>query len=195
MSTPNTLKADFNRGLNTALDPSNEIITQQQGQAITSRLSPWLHRHCEVCGHTFRHGDQVYVYDDGRVVHDSVLLPCTGGESSEQTADSQATTDFFRGMDETWPPPKDLPVMRLEHGHILLAPPHAGFKRHACAVCGHTLRPHDTVIICPCQPHDPMCQVAIHRDPLHNLLCWSLWGTEEGNRLQHCLATSRQLFE
>ncbi|MCP4696644.1 MAG: hypothetical protein GY862_07330 [Gammaproteobacteria bacterium] len=185
------LNTEFQRGITAALDPVN-AQADQKGHAVTTLHSPWLHSHCQTCGHTFRPGDEVFIFPDGRILHDSGLLPCKG-QSSEAAIQSEAAGDFFQGLDAAWPPPKDLPVVRLEQGSRLLAPPYAGFKRHTCAVCGHTFRLHDMVIICPCQPRAPMCQVAIHRDPLHNLHCWSLWGTEEGNRLQYCLATSRKL--
>lgn len=185
------LNTEFSKGIAAAMDPINAAV-EREGRAVTSLFSPWLHGHCKHCGHSFRPGDEVYVFPDGHVVHDSGLLPCKG-EGSAAALENNATEAFFQGLDNAWPPPEGLPVVRLEQGHPLLAPAFAGFKRHACAVCGHTLRLHDMVIICPCQPHKPTCQVAVHRDPLHNLNCWSLWGVEDGNKLEYCLATSRKL--
>src|SRR5205085_2866290 len=84
-------------------------------------------------------------------------------------ADSTSAAAFYLGLDESWPPPATLPVRRLELGtkvgDLLLAPAVSGFRRHRCAICGHTLRPHDQVVICPCRPEQPMCILAIHRDP------------------------------
>ncbi len=44
-----------------------------------------------------------------------------------------------------------------------------------CAVCGHTFRPGDQVVICPCDPVSPRCRAAVHRDLLKQIHCWELW--------------------
>jgi hypothetical protein len=181
------LGADFEHGIASALDPANAGVVRG-GQAVTTLLSRWLHLRCPSCGHTFRPGDEVDVSADGTVRHQSALLPCAGGGTAESIA-SAASSEFFRGLDEAWPPPEDMPVVRLERGHPLLAPPLAAFRRHACVICGHTLRLYDSVILCPCSPWEPICSVAIHRDPLHGLHCWEAWRLEDERR--HCPVTSR----
>ena len=183
-----TLQAEFGHGEAAALDPENAAAVQG-GHAVTTRQSRWFHRRCPVCQHTFRSGDEVRVSEDGTVLHESAAPACASGSESEP-APAGTVAAFFAGLDESWPPPSDMPVIRLEHGHRLLAPPPPGsrFQRHICVGCGHTLRPHDSVVICPCSPRDPICEVAIHRDPLHGLHCWEDWNP--GGRRTHCPVTS-----
>lgn len=185
-------KAEFNKGQSAAMDPVNKTVNQD-GHAITSLFSPWLHSHCPICKHSFRLGDEVFVTSNDNVVHDGDELACRNNDSVIKHH-SEESIAFFQGLDATWPPPKGLPVVRLEKEHYLLEPPLASFKRHTCAVCCHTFRPGDIVIICPCSPDKPKCGIAVHRDSLHNLDCWGLWGSDDQNKLQYCLATSRKLL-
>jgi len=181
------LRDKFKQGQAIAMDPVN-ALTIQQGEAVTTLSSYWLHQRCDQCGHTFRAGDNVVIEPDNPIRHHSALLSCADpAAGSEPSADASA---FFQGYDTTCPPPPHAPIKRLEDGEPLLAPPYAGFQRHSCAICGHTLRLSDLVIICPCQPQNPRCQIAIHRDPNHGLHCWELW---EANNGHYCPATSRQL--
>lgn len=182
-----SIEKDFEQGLKLAMDPTNLIV--EGGRGITTLYSPWLHRLCPDCKHSFRLDDEVFISEAQVVRHNIALLPCAGGKKQAENLHTEDTSAFFRGLDEIWPPPKDLPVRRLEMGDILLAPSYAGFQRHKCAICGHTLRLHDVVIICPCQPHEPLCQIAIHRDPAHNLYCWEEWKPETYKL--YCPATSR----
>lgn len=192
------LRHDLQRGEAEALDPVNAEAVEG-GRAVTTLQSRWLHRLCPVCGHTFRPGDEVDVAPDGTVRHDGGLLPCAVGHdpdddhSPARESAPAELADFFTGLHESWPPPDDLPVRRLEEGDSLLDPPIHGFRRHTCAVCAHTLRPLDHVIICPCSPDRPLCAVAIHRDLLRGLHCWSAW--DPGAVRQHCPATSREVRE
>jgi hypothetical protein len=183
------LRRELERGVAEAMDPVNAVAVQG-GRAVTTLRSHWLHQYCRVCGHTFRTGDEVLIETDGTVRHQSALLPCAGGKSVTPLEPAEAAA-FFRGLDEAWPPPRDLPVHRLEEGDPLLTPPFAGFRRHVCAVCGHTLRLHDHVVLCPCSPQRPICRIAIHRDPLHGLHCWEAWNP--GAYTQYCPATSREI--
>lgn len=148
----------------------------------------------KVCMHTFRLGDEVHIAEDTRTVrHSSALLPCShqAGVIHEPEHEMRA---FFAGLDEAWPPPQHIPIVRLESGHPLLAPPYRGFHRSTCAVCGHTFRLHDHVLICPCSPNSPLCQTAIHRDTLHGLHCFEAWNPGT-NRQDYCPVTSRKLNE
>jgi hypothetical protein len=183
----------FEQGIAVAMDPVNDYAIQRGGKAVTTLNSNWLHRFCPTCLHTFRLGDEVSIDKDGVVRHCSVLLPCVRGEEGIVEI-SKETSAFFAGLDETWPPPGDVRIVRLEEGHKLLAPPRAGFRRHTCAVCGHTLRLHDHVIICPCSPNEPLCGTAIHRDPVHGLHCFEAWNPG-ANKQHYCPVTSRKLDE
>ncbi|MCP4654562.1 MAG: hypothetical protein GY856_03980 [bacterium] len=183
------LKAAFDAGKAAALDPANAPAAVTGGRATTTLQSPWLHLRCRLCGHTFRPGDEIEL-SGGVAAHASAALPCAGAAGSAPPA-SPEIAEFFAGLDETWPPPKNLAIIRLEDGHFLLAPPVAGFRRRSCAVCGHTFRPHDHVVLCPCFPDKPRCQVAIHRDPIHGLHCWEDWNP--GAHKLHCPATSREI--
>ena len=82
---------------------------------------------------------------------------------------------FFKGLAEAWPLPVDVPLVRLEGDHWLLAPPRAGFRRPACRVCGHSFLPLDHVVICPCDPVNPRCRVAVHRDIFRQMHCYDQW--------------------
>lgn len=187
---------EFQSGIAVAMDPLNDFAITHGGKAVTTLSSYWLHRVCPTCQHTFRLGDEVEIGNDGVVRHRSVLLPCTK-DAPEEMVLHQETAEFFMGMDETWPPPADMPVHRLFEGHELLAPPLNNFRRHTCAVCGHTLRPHDHVIICPCSPENPHCLTAIHRDPLHGLHCYEAWNPrankQDPGKPDFCPVTSRKL--
>ncbi len=182
------LKKEFYKGLNAALDPLNEDITT--GEAITTLRSHWLHLLCSVCGHTFRPDDPVHI-DEHRVArHAGSVLGCAK-EQPHEAASGAEIEDFFRGLHQGRPRHTQAAGERLAGKHPLLAPPRNGFKRHTCAVCGHTLRPGDTVVTCPCRPGQPMCLVAIHRDPVRGLNCWSVWNP--GVVQKYCPATCREL--
>ncbi|MDJ0842262.1 MAG: hypothetical protein QNK37_37520, partial [Acidobacteriota bacterium] len=168
--TDRQLKQAFQRGLAAARDPAVEPET---GLAVTNLRSPWLHQRCEVCHHSFRPDDPVLV--DGRKVrHAGNGLNCHNG-AVDPEPEAEAIDAFYRGLYKAWPPPEDAPGLRLKPGHTLLDPPVGRLGRHTCAVCAHTLRPGDTVVICPCRPNAPLCQLAIHRDPLRGLTCWQAW--------------------
>jgi len=190
MIEPTDLQMNFGQGVLIAIDPVNNTAIQGGGQGITTLNSYWLHQRCPICSHTFRLGDEVYIANDGTVQHSSALLLC-GSSDVNKGEVSEETSAFFMGLDTAWPPPQDIPVVRLDIGHQLLAPPLAGFQRHTCVVCGHTLRQNDLVVICPCSPHQPLCKIAIHRDLMHGLNCLEVW--ERGQR--YCPVTSKKLYE
>ncbi|MEM7350906.1 MAG: hypothetical protein AAF657_08880 [Acidobacteriota bacterium] len=186
---------DFHRGVASARDPGNSAALEG-GRAVTTLRSEWLHETCSVCAHTFRTGDVVQLLPGGSAAHDSSELPCHGGQRAEQQA-SKDLSEFFRGLDHAWPPPPDMNIVRLEGKSPLelrlLAGPMGPLGRRTCAVCSHTLRRNDSVILCPCSPRTPVCEVAIHRDPVHGLHCWNDWNP--GARKTYCPATSRLIDE
>lgn len=177
----------FEIGLRAGLDPTNAAAAAG-GRAVTSLRSPWLHRLCPRCGHTFRRGDPVDVAPDQSVQHVEDFSPCRSPASMAAAAVIEA--EFFAGVNDGWPPPAGARVERLTAEHVLTRPPTAAFGRRRCAVCAHTLRPQDQVVICPCSPDAPLCSAAVHRDPAHQLHCWDDW-QRAGRRF--CPATSRAL--
>ncbi len=185
-----SLQEEFQQGIDAAMDPTN-AQSIQGGPAVTTMDSRWLHLRCK-CKHTFRLGDDVHILSNGEVYHRSALLPCSGGTEIAKVSQKDIG-EFLMGLDEAWPSPDNLPVHRLEDGNPLIAPipPNSRFQRHSCAVCGHTLRIHDLIVVCPCKPESPMCKIAIHRDPVHGLYCWDEWNP--GEHQLYCPATSRKL--
>lgn len=157
---PSPVALAFRRGQARARDPL-DAETIASGRAITRLTSPWLRTPCPRTGHTFRVHDPVCISASGEV---------TLAESALSDHGSEVSTRFFAGLGHAWPAPEG--VVRLMAGHPLLAPPSRCFSRRSCAVCGHTLREGDLVIVCMCSPAAPRCQGAVHRDPGRNLTCW-----------------------
>lgn len=180
---------EFEKGASGAADEENAAVLAEGGVAVTTLRSSWLHRPCPDCQHTFRLGDPVEIAPKTPVRH--VTSFCVSGQPEGEASAEIAL--FFLGLDEVWPPPEDSQTIRLEPSHRLLAPPTAGFRRHTCVVCGHTLRWRDEVVICPCSPKQPICFVAVHRDPVHGLHCLDSWTA--GRTRKYCPVTSRRLDE
>lgn len=183
------IAAQFSAGLAAGLDPdsaSGRELAADNGprRTLTSLRSRWLHRLCPVCGHTFRPGDEVLVLPGGQVAHDLPGLRCHG-DYTETAAGHEQAQAFFVGLAEAWPLPADVPLVRLEGDHWLLAPPRAGFRRPACRVCGHSFRSLDHVVLCPCDPVNPRCRVAVHRDIFRQMHCYDQWAQGKSRR---CLA-------
>ncbi len=181
--------ARFAAGLAAGLDPETPNLradrsATEASYAVTTLRSRWLHRLCPVCGHTFRPGDEVLVSPAGQVVHDLPGLRCHSGRTETAASGGQAQA-FFAGLAEAWPLPADVPLVRLDGDHWLLAPPRAGFRRPACRVCGHSFRPLDHVVLCPCDPGNPRCRVAVHRDIFRQMHCYDQWAQGKNRR---CLA-------
>jgi len=180
---------EFQQGLSAGIDPINSK-QNDTGKAITTIHSHWLNLHCSKCGHSFRNGDIVVIMEDGTVYHETPLLPCASG-SPPIINESDLLDQFYAGIETTYPPLKIAPVTRLEKGHFLISDPTPGFRRYECSVCGHTLRLYDIVVICPCNPEDPKCRIAIHNDPIKGLNCWGEWKPKQYTL--HCPATSKKL--
>lgn len=178
LSVTASVEAAFAAGLAVGLDPDAhaaggqpqaDLATPQH--VITTLRSRWLHRPCPTCTHTFRPGDAVVVQANGQVVHDMPQLQCPAVTRDPATSavDQHA---LFAGLAHAWPLPDAIPVLPLEPERWLVAQPRVGFSRHACRVCGYSLRPGDRVVLCPCDPSTPRCRVAVHRDILQQLHCW-----------------------
>ncbi len=152
------LQREFDRGLESARD-EKAFAELELGQTVTTSLtSSWIFQTCPACGHTFRLGDQVRRVEGRGILHVSRPLD-----------------EFFAGLDETWPPPKDVCITRLLPGNLILSPRTAGTRWRTCQVCRHTLRPYDCVVVCPCRPASPICQAAVHQDPVNQLTCYKIW--------------------
>lgn len=187
--------AQFEAGLTMGLDPDNRAPfvgnpgDDNSARRLTTLRSRWLHRRCTVCGHSFRLGDEVTLTPSGGVVHDMPRLRCAEGATTapDDVAERQA---FFQGLDAAWA--SSTCIERLEDGHYLLAPPQTGRARSTCRVCGHTFRPGDHVVICPCSPSfDPAqrkCIAAVHQDTLNQLHCLAEW--EKARSDDTCLGMS-----
>lgn len=187
--------AEFEAGLALGLDPdSTQVKTESDADAsqrITTLRSRWLHRRCSCCGHSFRLGDEVALATNGTVLHDMVGLRCAGGADAN-ASDQDSKQAFYQGLDEAWPTPASACIERLEGNHYLLAPPRSGLARAACRICGHTFRPGDHVVICPCSPSlnaaERKCVAAVHRDTLNQLHCLDEW--EKARSDDTCLGMS-----
>jgi len=202
----------FDQGMTAGLqaDPHprpDDPRTSQPRQRITTLRSPWLHQRCDVCGHSFRLGDTVLALPRRRALHampglrcasaspaaspaaNPAANPATSPKTAAPESPSSRAASFYDGLISAWPMPDEVPLTRLEAGHPLLAPPHRGHGRAACRVCGHTFRPLDLVVICPCDPLNPRCRAAVHRDVLKQLHCWDLW-QQSPHRDNACIGMS-----
>jgi hypothetical protein len=180
-------QAEFDRGLDAARDEAGASALDKGASARTTLRSPWFHGKCPLCRHTFRVDDMVK-RSGNSITHAGGELNCV---HDAEFNISTSAIDFFAGLDETWPPPDNVRVTRLEPSHYLVAPPVTAVRRRTCFVCTHTFRPFDQVVICPCRPFEPQCEVAVHRDPVHGLLCYETWNP--GSTRTHCPVTSRKL--
>lgn len=181
MSDPVLEAVAFAQGLRAGSDPANQG-SRLGGRAKTNLHSPWLRRRCPRTGHTFRVDDPVHVDSDGVVTLDpAALLDLT-------TPEAQA---FHAGLVAAWP--TEAQVVRLgDPTHPLLAEPTPAFPRRQCAVCGHSFRVGDQVVLCPCSPARPLCAGAVHRDPTRNLTCWD---DAQAQMRGRCPVTARRLSD
>jgi hypothetical protein len=92
--------------------------TVSSHQMLTSLRSPWLHKLCRVCGHTFRPGDEVRILESKEVVHDMPGFRCGGQDELTDPGDGLSKiVDFYEGIALAWPMPVDAPIVRIETGH------------------------------------------------------------------------------
>jgi hypothetical protein len=188
------MRSAFERGLARGRDPLNTAALEG-GVGVTNLRSPWLQRPCARCGHSFRRGDRVEVQPGARYLHAPGTSLCSGDAAhpggAEGPVSSPVRAAFYAGLARAFPAPAGAPIVRLEPGHPLLAPPGPAFTRAACAICGHTFRPFDQVVVCACSPGAPLCRSAVHRDPLRLMMCWDEW--KKSHLSGFCPATSRRL--
>jgi hypothetical protein len=194
----------FQRGLDAGLHP--QIRSSPDGVTVITGTSRWLGRRCPYCDHTFRRGDAVHV-GPGRndIRHLDPALRCgsavgggqgheaddpdahdvagrggNAGPTTSGSAGSPVVGELVAGILTAWPPVGDVPVYRLAEGDVQLTQPGSGPTSMECPGCGHTFRPGDHVIVCPCAqgPDDvrrSYCRLSVHRDPARGLNCWDDW--------------------
>lgn len=183
-----SLRSEFERGFAGARNEAGLQALEAGAAATTSLRSTWLHELCPVCSHTFRVRDRVEASADSKIRHATGTAFC-GPEAGMQPEFSPEALAFFDGLEAAWPP--KAPLVRLDARHPLVAAPRRGMRRNACFFCGHTLRPGDIVVVCPCSPEERLCSAAMHQDILHSLYCYSEWNP--GEIRDFCPVTSRSL--
>jgi hypothetical protein len=182
--------AEFTAGIDDGFDPQPAGDDERAGELVTHAFSWWNTATCTGCGHTFRRGDRVRADPVLRVVRHldaalGCLTPAGDGHGAEPVG------DFVAGLLDEFPLPPELPAVRTDDVHGLLAPPDRGFARNACLVCGHTFRPDEFVIVCPCRPAERRCRAAVHRDPIRGLVCRENW--RAGTEVETCPITLRKV--
>jgi hypothetical protein len=182
---PTEAREAFARGVARGKDPAREAAG---GVVVTTLRSPWLGQPCRRCEHTFRRGDRVEAGAGADAAHAG---GCPDERGAASAADPPERAAFYAGLAAAHPPPADLRLVRLGPGHPLLGEGRAPFRRPTCAVCGHSLRPFDEVVVCPCQPEAPLCRAAVHRDSIRALHCWDEWS--KSKLASYCPVTSRKL--
>lgn len=183
---------ELRRGEQAAVDEGMALVMAKGGVAVTLVTSPWLFQICPECLHTFRVGDEVEVELDKSIRHAGSRGQCLCELAGTADPAGEAAR-FYEGLNEAWPAPEEFHILRLEPGHELLARPRGATGRRSCAICAHTFRPNDLVVICPCSPAEPLCAAAIHRDVIHNMTCWDAWNPDKVR--EYCPVTSRRLDE
>ncbi|GAA1392559.1 hypothetical protein GCM10009639_24420 [Kitasatospora putterlickiae] len=182
--------AAFDAGMAEGLDPQEERGAHGD-QALTHVSSPWNHRLCGTCGHSFRRGDRVRLGSGAAdVVHLDRGPGCgaAGGPGPGAAADPDAVAEFGAGLLEAWPPLDGVPVEAVAPGDPRIADrSRHGARPPKCLYCGHTFRPHEWVVRCPCRPDRPVCRASVHRDPASGLVCWESW--KPGGRVEVCPVT------
>lgn len=167
--------------------PRPEPDDAQAGGAVVTRLSSWWnHLRCRRCGHTFRRGDRVRVNDRERtVVHLAPDLDCGVPRPGSQDAEDEIAA-FRDGLRSAWPATSGTRLRRLADDDWRIPKgPDDVRDANVCLHCGHTFRPGEYVIVCPCRPEQPAglggprmapgCGRAVHRDPAAGLSCWDSW--------------------
>jgi hypothetical protein len=183
----------FERGRIGGRDPANAA---GDGPARTTANSFWVvegRRTCQVCRHTFRVGDMVLVEHGGGgqpplVRHHSHQLPCSGEVVAAEPIDEDRAARFYAAVDEQNPLKQGEIAVRLRPGDPLVADLPL---RARCAGCGHTLRPFEVVVLCPCDLAMPRCRLPVHHDPSRGLDCLDNWLL--GKTPEHCPMSYRKL--
>jgi hypothetical protein len=173
------LAADLDSGIELGLDPQPIPDAGGDGVRTTSPTSWWNHGFCGTCGHSFRRGDRVLVDQRARTVKHLVPnLTCGTVPGDPEPADGDELAEFASGLLSTWP--AGVPVIRLTATDPRIPRGPRVTKPPVCLYCGHSFRPGEYVVVCPCSRDDPVCGTAIHRDPAIGLICWEQWRPSGG---------------
>lgn len=189
--------AELDLGISIGLEPQAMFDDSASGVVVTRSSSWWNKTLCATCGHTFRRGDQALVDSAARTVQHLVAgIDCGIVPASQNLpADGIDRNEFAAGLLETWP--SRAAVTRLAAGDWRIPRPGRGARQGVptCLYCGHTFRPGEYVVICPCQTtqdNQAACGVAVHRDPAAGLSCWEKW--QPGGTLNVCPTTTARLW-
>ena len=186
-TSPGEKIKEFQAGVTEGQDPS--LLAGQaaaaEGKVITTSIeSDWLSKTCHKTGHTFRTGDEVIIDERG---------PRLAVDPEFRSAADLA--EFVKGLNDG-KPRDDVEVTLLAPGHPLLQPSENLLQRKSCFVCGHTFRPAENVVICPCtrggRVEPRMCERAVHRHPMLGLNCYDAWTSDE-RQTKYCPVTHREL--
>ncbi len=175
MAHPDDIRADFMHGMTMARDPQNAGIHDPYTPRTTSMYSPWYRNICRVCRHTFRENDLVLPHPTlpGRMLHadPQAGLVCWSRfqghpvrTAHRQTMPEPIRDQFLRGLHAHWHP--------ADYQQCLVVEPGARLVGRQCPICRHSIRPGDSVVLCPCG-HD--CGGVFHQDITRHLTCWDTW--------------------
>jgi hypothetical protein len=184
--------AELELGISVGREPQASFTEDTVSGVVITRSSSWWNKQrCKTCGHTFRRGDRALVDAATRSVqHLMPGLDC--GTDPDATAADGAGGDreaFADGLLATWP--ATVPVSRLERTDRRIPRPGDQQPAPTCLYCGHTFRPGEHVVICPCQPEKQVCGIAVHRDPASGSPCWDRW--QPTGKLTVCPTTTARL--
>jgi hypothetical protein len=202
VAPPGKVTAQLSLGIERGLEPQAAFADDGATGVVTTRSSSWWNfRRCKTCGHTFRRGDRVLVDPVRRIAQHLVPGLACGtdpdadlavGEPAATRAVGRDRDDFAAGLLKTWP--SAVPVSRIGASDWRLPRPDRGRQAPACLYCGHTFRPGEYVVVCPCRTaigEKPACATAVHRDPAAGLPCWDTW--QPGGTLTVCPTTRAHL--
>jgi len=197
---PSEVAAQLALGIERGLEPQAVFADDDATGVVTTRSASWWNSlRCKTCGHTFRPGDRVLVDTVRRTAQHLVpglacgTDPDAGGPgAASASADGRERAEFAAGLLKTWSPAVTL--TRIGPADWRLPRPGSGRKAPSCLYCGHTFRPGEYVVVCPCKTalgERPACGSAVHRDPAAGLSCWEKW--QPGGALTVCPTTSARL--
>jgi hypothetical protein len=195
--------AQLDLGIERGLEPQAAFGDDGATGVVTTRSSSWWNfRRCKTCEHTFRRGDRVLVDPVRRTAQHLVPgLACGSAADADADGRGRATVsaasgrdrdDFAAGLLNTWP--SAVTLTRIGPRDWRLPRPGSGRAAPTCLYCGHTFRPGEYVVVCPCRVSagaSPACGAAVHRDPAAGLPCWDNW--QPGGTLSVCPITSARL--